>query len=137
MRKPAKLTIGRLAAATGVNLETIRYYERIGLIAPPDRTEGGHRAYAEADRRRLAFVRRGRELGFSLDEVRALLALAAPGQRSCADVAAIAAAHLAEVRAKIADLARLEAILGDTVSRCARGATAPSCPVLEMLEGAA
>ena len=137
MRKPANLTIGRLAAATGVNLETIRYYERIGLMAPPDRTEGGHRTYAEADRRRLAFVRRGRELGFSLDEVRALLALAAPGRRSCADVEAIAAAHLAEVRAKIADLVRLEAILGDTVSRCARSATAPSCPVLEMLERAA
>jgi len=134
MRKPAKLTIGRLAAATGVNLETIRYYERIGLMAPPDRTEGGHRTYAEADRRRLAFVRRGRELGFSLDEVRALLALAAPGRRSCAHVEAIAAAHLAEVRAKIADLARLEAILGDTVSRCARSGVAPACPVLEMLE---
>ena len=134
MRKPTRLTIGRLAAATGVNLETIRYYERIGLMAPPDRTEGGHRAYADADRRRLAFVRRGRELGFSLGEVRALLALAAPGQRSCTDVEAIAAAHLAEVRAKIADLARLEAILSDTLSRCARSTSAPTCPVLEMLE---
>ena len=136
MRRPTKLTIGRLAAASGVNLETIRYYERIGLMSPPDRTEGGHRVYAAADRRRLAFVRRGRELGFSLDEVRALLALAAPGQRSCADVESIAAAHLKDVRAKIVDLARLEAILSETVSRCAGGVDAPSCPVLEMLEGA-
>jgi len=134
MRKPMKLTIGRLAAATGVNLETVRYYERIGLIAPPGRTEGGHRVYAEADRRRLTFIRRGRELGFALDEIRALLALATPGRRSCKEVEAIAAAHLADVRAKMADLARLEGILSATVGKCARSAKAPSCPVLEMLE---
>lgn len=134
MRAAGGLTIGKLAALSRVNLETVRYYERIGLMPEPDRTEGGHRLYAEAHRQRLAFIRRGRELGFSIEDIRALLELAEPGHRSCDDVQAIAAAHLAAVRTKIADLARLEGILAATVSRCAAGAATPSCPVLEMLE---
>ena len=130
------LSIGRLAASSGVNLETIRYYERIGLMPAPDRTAGGHRLYDAGHRRRLSFIRRGRELGFGIGAIRTLLDLAEPGHRSCADVQPIAASHLEEVRAKIADLARLEAILADTVDRCERGASAPCCPVLEMLEAA-
>lgn len=134
MRAAGGLTIGKLAAQSGVNLETVRYYERIGLMPEPDRTEGGHRLYAEPHRQRLAFIRRGRELGFSIEDIRALLELAEPGHRSCDDVQVIAAAHLADVRTKIADLARLEGILAATVSRCAADAATPSCPVLEMLE---
>ena len=84
------LTIGRLAEETGVNLETVRYYERIGLMPRPDRTAGGHRSYSKAHARRLAFIRRARELGFGLGEIRALLVLAEPGRTSCAEVQAIA-----------------------------------------------
>jgi MerR family transcriptional regulator, mercuric resistance operon regulatory protein len=134
MRASRGLTIGRLAALSGVNLETIRYYERIGLMPAPDRTEGGHRLYAAAHKRRLSFIRRGRELGFGIGAIRTLLDLAEPGHRSCDDVQPIAASHLQEVRAKIADLARLEAILAQTVSRCEGHMSSPSCPVLEMLE---
>lgn len=131
------LTIGQLAERSGVNLETVRYYERIGLMPEPGRTEGGHRMYDEAHRRRLSFIRRGRELGFGIGEIRALLALAEPQRRSCDEVRAVASAHLQDVRAKIADLARLEALLAGTVDRCDSGAAAPSCPVLDLLEAAA
>lgn len=127
------LTIGSLARATGVNLETIRYYERIGLMPAPARTSSGHRSYGEEHAQRLAFIRRGRELGFTIDDIRALLALAVPGVVSCAEVRELAAAHLQAVRAKLADLARLEAILADTVVRCS-GTPAPACPVLDMLD---
>lgn len=126
------LTIGRLAAATGVNLETVRYYERIELMLPPARTASGHRAYEQAHVRRLAFIRRARELGFSIEQIRALLALAEPSRASCAEVREIARTHLDEVRAKLSDLAKLEGILAETVSRCS-GDPAPSCPVLDML----
>jgi len=132
--RPTGLSIGRLAAATGVNLETVRYYERIGLMPVPERTESGRRVYAEAHRHRLAFVRRARKLGFSIEDIRALLALSEPSRRSCKDVEPIASAHLQEVRAKIADLTRLEQLLAAAVSRCVSGDD-PSCPVLDMLEG--
>lgn len=126
------LTIGRLAAATGVNLETVRYYERIELMPPPARTASGHRAYEQEHVRRLAFIRRARELGFSIEQIRALLALAEPSRVSCAEVREIARTHLDEVRAKLADLARLEGILAATIVQCS-GDPAPSCPVLDML----
>jgi MerR family mercuric resistance operon transcriptional regulator len=126
------LTIGQLAAAAGVNLETVRYYERIKLMPPPARTASGYRAYEEGHIRRLAFIRRARELGFSIEQIRALLALAEPSRISCAEVREIAHAHLDDVRLKLADLARLEGILGDTISRCS-GDPAPPCPVLDML----
>src|SRR5262245_15989550 len=102
-----ELTIGRLAARTGVNAETIRYYERVGILPRPALTKGGHRSYTEVEARRLAFIRRARELEFSLDEIRALLALTEPGQASCSEVRPIAQAHLEIVRAKLADLTKL------------------------------
>ena len=126
------LTIGQLAAAAGVNLETVRYYERIKLMPPPARTAGGYRAYEQVHIRRLAFIRRARELGFSIEQIRALLALAEPSRASCVEVREIARTHLDEVRAKLADLAKLEGILAETVSRCS-GDPAPACPVLNML----
>ncbi|MBG0796811.1 helix-turn-helix domain-containing protein [Methylocystis sp. L43] len=126
------LTIGRLAATTGVKLETVRYYERIELMPPPARTASGHRAYEQAHVRRLAFIRRARELGFSIEQIRALLALAEPSRASCAEVREIARTHLDDVRAKLADLTKLERILGATIARCS-GDLAPSCPVLDML----
>jgi MerR family transcriptional regulator, mercuric resistance operon regulatory protein len=127
------ITIGQLAKAAGVNLETVRYYERIGLIAKPARTSGGQRCYSGEDARHLAFVRRARELGFSIDDIRALLKLATPGKQSCAEVQSIASAHLTNVQIKLADLARLEKILAATVDQCG-GAARAACPILEMLE---
>jgi MerR family mercuric resistance operon transcriptional regulator len=107
-------TIGRLATAAGVNLETVRYYERIKLIPSPARTASGHRAYEETHVRRLTFIRRARELGFSIEQIRALLVLADPSRASCAEVKEIARAHLGAVRAKLDDLRRLEQILTAT-----------------------
>jgi MerR family mercuric resistance operon transcriptional regulator len=88
--------------------------------------------YGETDLRRLAFVRRARELGFSLDEIRALLRLGAPGSATCAEVKEIAAYHLQDIRAKIADLAKLERLLARTIGRCS-GNRVPDCPVLDIL----
>ena len=129
------VTIGQLAKAAGVNLETVRYYERIRLMPAPDRTEGGHRVYDADHVRRLAFIRRARELGFGVENIRALLAAAEPGHSSCTEVMEIAGAHLGEVRNKLADLGRLERILATTISQCA-GDQTPTCPVLDMLDAA-
>ena len=131
--RPAVLSIGELSRATGVNIVTIRYYERIEMLPAPARTEAGRRIYGANDKRVLAFIRRSRELGFTLDEIRALLALGAPRDAPCDEVQEIAEAHLASVRAKLADLARLEAILADAIAQCT-GDTAPVCPVLNILD---
>ncbi|GEL44797.1 transcriptional regulator [Methylorubrum extorquens] len=126
-------TIGQLSRLTGVNIENIRYFEKVGLLSAPPRTEGGHRSYATEHVRTLAFIRRGRELGFTPTEVRALLELHQPGKVSCCEVQEIAAHHLDRVRAKIADLARLERLLAETIDRCS-GEAAPECPVLDMID---
>lgn len=126
------LTIGKLAEAAGVHLETVRYYERIGLMPEPGRTAGGYRNYGDEHVRRLSFIRRARELGFAIEDVKTLLALAEPGHRSCAEVRTVTMLHLDAVRARIADLRRLERILADTAGQCS-GAATPICPVLEML----
>ena len=104
----ASLSIGALSQQTGVHIETIRYYERVKMLAAPPRTEGGRRVYSQSHRRTLGFIRRARDLGFSLDEIRALLDLDGSGRASCAEVREIASHHLVNVRAKLADLARLE-----------------------------
>ena len=131
------LTIGQLSGATGVNIETIRYYERIRLVDAPPRTRGGHRSYRDQHIRQLQFVSRARELGFGIDAIRALLALAERDNSSCREVRGIAAMHLADVRTKLADLSKLERILADTVIRCdveCCATPAPICPVLEILQ---
>jgi MerR family transcriptional regulator, mercuric resistance operon regulatory protein len=127
------LPIGGLSRRTGVHIETIRYYEKIGMLAAPPRTQNGRRAYGPRQTRTLAFIRRARELGFGIDDIRALLALAEPEHVSCAQVREIAVAHLGGVRAKIADLKRLAKILSQTIARCSEGAT-PACPILDMLD---
>ena len=126
------LSIGDLSKRTGVNIETIRYYERIDLLPAPPRTPGGRRSYAESHVRVLTFIRRGRELGFPIDDIRTLLGLAEPEDASCAEVEKIARSHLDSVRSKIADLTRLERVLSETVSQCGSD-DAPSCPVLDVL----
>jgi MerR family mercuric resistance operon transcriptional regulator len=127
-------SIGELGARAHVNVETIRYYERIGLMPEPPRSESGRRRYADEHLRRLRFIRRGRELGFSLDEIRSLLGLA-DVPASCAEVFAIANRHLGEVRAKIADLKRLERTLSRTAQECTRDET-PHCPIIDALHAA-
>ena len=127
------LTIGQLSQHTGAKIETIRYYERIGLLPVPLRL-GRYRSYDRSDVGRLGFVRRSRELGFSIKEVRALLDLAAGGHESCADARDLAAVHLRDVRSRIADLRRMERTLAATVQACDLGDNA-GCPLIETLEG--
>jgi MerR family transcriptional regulator, mercuric resistance operon regulatory protein len=126
------LTIGTLAKASGVHLETVRYYERIGLMPKPSRTASNYRSFGPEHVERLSFIRRAREIGFSIREIRELLALAEPGRASCAEVQTLTTVHLGEVRAKIADLRKLETILAGALERCL-GESAPACPVLDML----
>ena len=125
------IAIGELSRRTHCNIETIRYYERIGLLPVPAR-RGRYRRYGTEDVGQLAFVRRARELGFTLGEVRTLLALATGGGGACAEVRQIAAMHLAEVRAKVADLRAMEQVLADAVQRCDVGEM-PGCPLIGVL----
>ena len=135
MVQSAGIQIGDLARQSGCNIETIRYYERIGLLPAPPRSAGRYRLYDAPDVRRLAFVRRARELGFTLDQVRALLALSAKdGRDACCEVHDLAAGHLAEVGAKITDLRAMERILADAVRRCTAGEL-PGCPIIDALSG--
>lgn len=129
---PPAFSIGQLARATGVKAETIRFYERIGIMPKPARSSANYRAYAEAHVRRLAFVRRCRDLGFTLEQVRELLRLADQRDRPCDEVDAIARQHLAEVEAKIADLSRLAEELRHLSTQC-RGGRISDCRVIEAL----
>jgi MerR family transcriptional regulator, mercuric resistance operon regulatory protein len=122
--------IGELSKRSGVNIETIRYYK---MLVPPPRTASGRRVYNVTDLRILVFIKRSRELGFSLDEIRALLRLGGPEKATCREVREIATRHLNDIRAKIDDLKKLERLLSNTVARCS-GKTAPDCPVLDVLD---
>ena len=133
MTLDAAMHIGELSRRTGCNIETIRYYERAGLMPLPPRSASRYRLYDDSDVRRLAFVRRARELGFSLDEVRALLALAADqDEGTCVGARELAARHLAEVRAKIADLRSIARVLEDAI-RCCDAGEVPGCPLIDAL----
>jgi MerR family transcriptional regulator, mercuric resistance operon regulatory protein len=127
------IQIGELSRLTGCNIETIRYYERIGLLAAPPR-RGRYRSYEPEHVAKLSFVRRSRELGFTLDEVRALLGLASGGQASCAEARALASAHLHDVRTRIADLKRMERVLAAAVKACDAGDNT-ECPLIDSLNG--
>jgi MerR family mercuric resistance operon transcriptional regulator len=130
------MAIGEFSRRTGGNIETIRYYERIGLLPVPDRS-GRYRRYGAADVRRLMFIRRARELGFTLDAVRALLRLSeVDGGTVCAEVRDLAASHLVEVKAKIADLRAMERTLKEAVQRCDSGKV-PGCPLIDALSTSA
>lgn len=126
-------TIGQLSQRTGVNIETIRYFEKVGLIASPPRTEGGHRVYGDDHLRALGFIRRARELGFTPQEVRGILALGGPTDACCDEVREIASRQLDAVRSKMADLARLEKLLASTIDRCS-GDHVPQCAIVDMIE---
>lgn len=126
------LSIGELGRRTGTKVETIRYYERIGLLIAPARTEGNYRAYGGAELNRLSFIRRARDLGFSIEQVRDLLALSDRRDQSCAEVDELAGAHLAEVERKIADLEALRRELSALLSQCRKG-TISTCLIIETL----
>lgn len=131
----AALSIGELSRRTGVHIETIRYFEKVGLIDQPARTDGGHRVYDGQHLRALGFIKRARELGFTPDEVRAILNLGGPGKACCDEVRAVAVHHLDQVRRKIADLARIEQLLTSTVEGCS-GGHVPQCAVMDLIEDA-
>ena len=126
------LAIGELARRTGTKVETVRYYERIGLLPKPFRTAGNYRAYDAIHLNRLSFIRRSRDLGFSLEQIRALLDLSDQRQRSCAAVDAIARTHRDEVDRKIADLQSLRLELDSLVDQCRHG-TIAECRIIEAL----
>jgi Cu(I)-responsive transcriptional regulator len=126
------MKIGELSRATGTNIETIRYYERIGLLPEPDRTAANYRSYSNAHRARLAFVRHSRDLGFTIEEVRSLLDLSDDPSRECDEADRIATRHLEQVEEKIAQLILLRDELTRIVGRC-RGGVAADCRVIEAL----
>lgn len=126
------LGIGAVSRDTGVHIETIRYYERIGLLPEPPRSQGRHRLYDENHQQRLVFIRRSRELGFSLDEIRILLRLARSHRLTCDEVKALTERHVTDIRRKIRDLKKLERALGDLAARC-HGGKVPACPILDAL----
>lgn len=123
--------IGDLSKRTGVNIETVRYYEKIGLVPSPPRTGGGHRLYRDTHLKRLNFIRRSRELGFTLDEIRNLLGLV-DGGHTCGEVREATLSHIESIRRKIADLRRMERTLAGTAARCEGGST-PDCPIIDAL----
>lgn len=130
-----QMTIGALARAGGVNVETVRYYQRRGLLAEPPRPLGGVRRYGEEALRRLHFIRQCQSLGFSLDEVGELLAL--DDGRHCTEASALAADRLKDVRVRLARLRRIERALAGLVSQCRRSRGRMRCPLIDALSSGA
>ncbi|MBI4006700.1 MAG: Hg(II)-responsive transcriptional regulator [Gammaproteobacteria bacterium] len=124
------LTIGRLAKLVCVNVETIRYYQHRGLIEQPTKPEQGYRTYSQKTLERILFIKRAQELGFTLDEVANLLAL---GESPCQEVQEMAGQKIASVRAKIADLHRLEVVLDNLLTQCRSNPDQTHCPIVESL----
>jgi len=127
-----ELTIGQLSRRTTVKIETIRYYEKIGIMPIPPRNSSGYRIYQDMHLERLYFVRRSRELGFSQAEVRKLLALVDKHEYTCSEVKEMTGRQLSNVRAKIADLKKLELVLAGMVDEC-DGGDIPHCPIVDIL----
>lgn len=126
------MKIGKLAERAQCKIETIRYYEKAGLLPEPQRSEGGYRDYNENQLKRLVFIRRSRELGFTLEEIRILLKLVDGKNYSCSDVQQITSGHIEDIRRKITDLKRLEVTLSQIASQCS-GETVPECPIIDAL----
>ena len=126
------MKIGEVAIRSGCHPETVRYYERIGLLPAPPRTAGGYRDYRPADADRLRFISRGRELGFSLDEIRSLLGLAEDDGLSCQDVDRLARGHLLDIQARLGDLQRMASELERVIASCSGGERG-QCAILDTL----
>lgn len=127
------LSIGQAAAAARTKVETIRYYEAEKLLPSPRRSSGGHRLYSAQLVRRLKFIRRARELGFPMTEIRGLLGIVDRDKVTCDQVKAMADEHISNIRSKIADLRRIEATLVQLSADCS-GKEVPECPIIEALE---
>ena len=132
---PDNLTIGAFAQTAEVNVETIRFYQRKGLLPEPDKPYGGIRRYGETDVARVRFVKRAQRLGFSLNEIAELLKL--EDGVHCGEARRLAARKLDAVRAKLADLLQMEAMLADMVKRCDARRGKVCCPLIDALHGAA
>lgn len=126
------VSIGTLSKQSGTKVETVRYYERIGLLQEPARTEGGHRLYKISDQKRLRFIRRCRELGFSIVEIRTFLAMVDGGSYTCGQVKNLTDLHIEDITKKIEDLVGLRERLVQMEDRC-QTASSPECPLLDNL----
>ncbi len=129
----ATIAIGALAQQAGVDVTTIHFYERLGLIDRPRRAAGGLQLYRTTDVARLTFIHRARELGFSTEAIRELLGMTEQGTRNCGDVHDIAQRHLLDIRRRLQDLARLEGMLAPLVSACPQKGSVVHCPILNAL----
>lgn len=130
----AGLTIGKVARGAGLAVDTVRYYEREGLLEKPARTPGGYRRYSPEAVKRLQFIRQAKELGFTLAEIRELLTLKVAPDKSCADVRARAQAKIADVESRIAQLERMKRALEQLAASCSGQGPTSECPILEALE---
>jgi MerR family mercuric resistance operon transcriptional regulator len=124
--------IGEMSRRTGVNIETIRYFEKIGMMPSPDRSAGGHRQYSADHLQRLFFINRCRRIGFNQSEIKALLSMVDNKGVTCAEVHAITTGHIADIRQKIRDLRKLEKGLIQMANECSQG-DKPDCPIMETL----
>lgn len=127
------LTIGQLASTAKVNVQTVRYYERRGLIPDPPRRESGYRKYPQDTAARIDFIKRAKVLGFSLAEISELLAMRAGSDATCGDVKKRAQAKVADIEEKIRDLQRMKEALGDLISACEGRGSTSECPILDAL----
>jgi len=130
MTKP--LLIGELSQKTGVNIETIRFYEKQSILPIPVRSDSGRRIYDQADVKRLNFIHRCRGLGFSLKEIMSLLSLVDDGNYTCKQIHELTATHAADVKEKIQALQKMESILEEMIEHCSRG-DVPECPIIDSL----
>jgi MerR family mercuric resistance operon transcriptional regulator len=122
------LSIGELSKRAGVSIDAVRYYENVKLLRVPARTMQGRRIYADSDVRVLIFVRRARELGFTIDQIRVFLRLGAPDNARCHELRKLASRHLDSIRAKITELTNAECLLVQAIAQCSRDATS-TCPI--------
>ncbi len=125
------MTIGALAKSAGIHVETVRYYQRIGLLTPPPRAHGAIRRYSQESLRRLRFIKRAQQLGFSLEEVAHLLELG--DSRHCAETRDMAAEKLGTIDTKIADLVAIRKVLAELVAACGKRSGAHGCPIIDSL----
>lgn len=133
MEQQVGILRAQLARKTGCNLETIRYYEKVGLLPGPPRSSNGYRVYSPELVQRLQFILRARDLGYAMDEIRSLLSLTDTGAQTCAEVMARTELHLEDVRRRIADLQKIEVTLATTLARCT-GDDVAECPIPEALQ---
>jgi len=130
--KPSLLGIGEMSRQTGVGIETIRYFEKIGMMPAPERSEGGNRRYNTEHLQRLFFINRCRQIGFNQSEIKALLSMVDVKGVTCAEVHSITIEHIADIKKKIRDLRKLEKVLTQMANECSRG-DIPECPIIETL----